>query len=99
RYRSLRQFPMLWDTRDDTLYVGATQPAVMERLAPLFRETFDRRLEPLSAGRLAYEWAEKSGITRKIESANVAKYIPHPSGNGHIEFYWTRNDPASRDYL
>jgi len=31
RYRSLRQFPMLWDTRDDTLYVGATQPAVIER--------------------------------------------------------------------
>jgi hypothetical protein len=99
RFRSMRQFPILWDTRNDTLYVGATQPAVLERLIPLFRESFDKRLEPLTAGRLAYQWAEKTGITRKIENAQVAKYIPHSSGNGHIEFFWTASDPASRDYL
>lgn len=99
RFRRMRQFPILWDTRKDVLYVGGTQPALRERLAPLFRETFGKRLEPVTAGTLAYRWAESQGATRRIESMAPAKFVPHPSGNGHIDVYWTAGDPASRDYL
>lgn len=99
RFRSMRQFPILWDTRSDVIYLGATQPAVQERFMSLFRDTFDKRVERLSAGRLAYDWAEVAGNARRIETAQLAKYVPHERGNGHIEVYWTAADPASRDYL
>ncbi len=99
RFRSSRQVPILWDTRDDILYVGSTQPASLERLHPLFRETFDRKLEPMTAGALAYRWAEAHGVSRRIENLGPAKLVPHPSGNGHIDVYWTSGDSASRDYL
>lgn len=99
RYRAQRQVPILWDTREDVMFVGATQPAVFERLAPLFRKSFDKRLEPLGAGAFAYRWGERQGAARKIESLKPAKFVAHPSGNGHIDVYWTAQDPANRDFL
>jgi hypothetical protein len=99
RYHRARQVPILWDTQTDTLYVGSTQPAVFEHLAPLFKETFDRRLERVSAGRLGYRWAEDAGVSRRLESMTPAKLVAHPSGNGHIAVYWTAQDDANRDFL
>lgn len=99
RFRSMRQVPMLWDTRQDILYVGATTPAIFERLVPLFRDTFDKRLEPMTAGSLAYQWAEKRGVTRRFEEMRTPNYVDHPNGNGHIDTYWTARDPNSRDFL
>jgi len=99
RYRRLRQFPILLDSRNDVLYVAATQPAVLERLHPLFKETFHKRLEPMTAGFLGYEWAERKGVTRKLEDMRPSKFVKHPDGNGHIDVYWTAHDVASRDYL
>lgn len=99
RYHRMRQIPILWDTRSDMLYVGSTQPAVFEHLAPLFKETFDRRIERVSAGRLGYRWAEEAGIGRRLETMTPAKLVAHPSGNGHIAVYWTAQDDANRDFL
>ncbi|MBN2561940.1 MAG: hypothetical protein JXQ75_13530 [Phycisphaerae bacterium] len=99
RYRRLRQFPILLDTRNDVLYVGATQPAVLERLHPLFKETFGRRLEPITAGRLGYDRAEQQGISRKLENLRPSTFVAHPDGDGHIDVYWTAHDSTSRDYL
>ena len=99
RYRSQRAFPILWDTRGDVLYLGSTSPAVIERLHRLFRESFDKRLEPLTAGQAAYLWAESAGASRRVESASPARFVPQPDGNGHAEVWWSTKDPASRDYL
>jgi len=99
RYRRLRQYPILLDSRNDVLYVAATQPAVLERLHPLFKETFHKRLEPMTAGFLGYEWAERKGVTRKLDDMQPSKFVKHPDGNGHIDVYWTAHDVASRDYL
>jgi len=99
RFRSQRQFPILWDTRNDVLFIAATQPAVIERLQRLFRETFDKRLEPMTAGQAGYQWAEGAGLSRRVESMRPARFVPHPDGNGHAEVYWSTKDPASRDYL
>lgn len=55
--------PVLWDGRTNVLYVGATSNAVIERVIPLFQATFDRVLEPITAGsvalRHASEWTER----------------------------------------
>jgi len=99
RYHTMRQVPLLWDTRNDVLYVGSTAPAAFERLYPLFRESFDRRLEPMTAGSIAYRLAEEAGLSRKLESLQPARLVRHPEGNGHIDVHWTASDPASRDYL
>jgi len=99
RFRSQRQFPILWDTRNDVLYIAATQPAVIERLQRLFRETFDKRLEPITAGQAGYSWAEQTGSSRRLESLRPARFVPQPEGNGHAEVFWSTKDPESRDYL
>lgn len=99
RFAVMRQVPLLWDTRSDILYVGATQPAVFERLLPLFKDTFDKRLEPVTSGSIAYQWAEARGLSRRLESMQAAKYVEHENGNGHTDVYWTARDPNSRDFL
>jgi hypothetical protein len=99
RYQRLRQVPILWDTRDDVLYVGATQPTILERLHPLFRTAFNKRLEQLSAGYLSYQWADEKGAGRRLESLKPSRFVEHPGGNGDAQVYWTAHDAASRDYL
>ncbi len=99
RFRRQRQFPILWDTRGNVVYVGATQPGVLERLYPLFKETFGKRLEPLSAGRMSWASAERLGMSRPMESMRPSRFVKHPDGNGHGEVYWTAHDADSRDYL
>jgi hypothetical protein len=99
RFRSQRAFPVLLDTRNDVFYLGSTSPAVVERLQRLFRETFDKRLEPLTAGQAGYQWAERSGASRRVESLQPARFVTQPDGNGHAEVWWSTKDPASRDYL
>ncbi len=98
RYRRLRQFPVLLDTRESVLYLAATTPAVHEKLHPLFKTTFGKNLEPMSAGQRASAWAEAAGVSRQIENLTPAGFVPHPNGNGDA-YYWTAHDPAGRDFL
>ncbi len=53
RFRRLNHVPVLWDGRTNILYAGSTSTSVLDRLQSLFRETFDRSLEPITAGSLA----------------------------------------------
>ena len=53
RFRRHNHFPVLWDGQTNTLYAGSTSTSVLDRLQSLFRETFDRTLEPITAGSLA----------------------------------------------
>ncbi len=53
RFRRLNHYPVLWDGRTNTLYAGTNSSSVLERLLALFRETFDRELEPITAGSIA----------------------------------------------
>ena len=53
RFRRMNHTPVLWDGLANVLYAGTTSAKALERLQQLFRETFDRPLEPLTAGSLA----------------------------------------------
>jgi hypothetical protein len=57
RFRRLNHYPVLWDGQTGILYAGSTSANVLERLQGLFRETFDRMLEPVTAGSLAQNLA------------------------------------------
>src|SRR5262245_9226897 len=50
RFRRHTHYPVLWDGQTQTLYAGATSSSVLDRLQSLFRETFDRPLEAITAG-------------------------------------------------
>jgi hypothetical protein len=99
RFRRLSHFPVLWDGLTGTLYAGTTSTPVLERLGALFRETFGRDLEPISAGSLAasMEFNDSSlagpGLDRgllslagdtSIEASNVAWAADDPTNLVHL---------------
>lgn len=98
-YRSQKQSPVLLDSRSDVLYLGATTPAFHERLHALFRDTFSKRLEPMTAGERATAWAEEKGLGRKLENIEPTLFVDAAEEHGAPEVYWTSRDPHSRDYL
>ncbi len=75
RFRRRKHFPILWDGRENILYAGTTSLSVLDRLLPLFRETFDRQLEPITAGTLAVQQAAERGVTRPIEDFPPAGFL------------------------
>ena len=67
RFRRLNHYPVLWDGQTGVLYAGTTSTTVLERLGTLFRETFDRNLEPITAGSLATSLAGPDAGDRNQE--------------------------------
>src|SRR5262245_26368548 len=54
RFLRRKAIPILWDAPSGELIVASTAASAIERLRPLLKESFDRNLEPLSAGRQAF---------------------------------------------
>lgn len=95
RFRKLNYYPVLWDGQSNILYAGATSASVLERLQTLFRETFDRVLEPITAGSLAYSLAETRGEERAVEDLGPVLFTGDVA---HATVAWTDNDASSRDF-
>lgn len=95
RFRRRKHFPILWDGRNQILYAGTTSLSVLDRLLPLFRETFDRQLEPITAGNLAAEQAVERGVTRPIEEFPPVAF--HGDDAALAAFAWS-TDASSADY-
>src|SRR4051812_8625038 len=109
RFRRLRHYPLLWDAREGILYAGTTSGSVLERLQPLFRETFDRTLEPITAGALAVSLGASGdspeGHGALVDRINAAPRLvvvgnaaadAEPAGSAVA---WSGSDPLSLDYL
>jgi hypothetical protein len=75
RFRRMKHYPILWDGQSNQLYAGTSSPVVLERLLTLFRETFDRALEPITAGRLAYSRAQSLGLISAVEDAGPVGFL------------------------
>src|SRR5262249_34123786 len=100
--RRHNHYPILWDGQTQTLYAGATSSSVLERLQTLFRETFDRPLEPITAGSLARGLALGEPGAPGSELAILGSSLIVPAG-GPVEpapaIAWSGADPANLDYL
>ncbi len=95
RFRRMAHYPVLWDGRTNILYAGATSANVLDRLQALFRETFDRTLEPITAGSLAYALAEERGQGRQVEDFGPVGFV----GEGtYSSVAWADSDASSRDF-
>lgn len=111
RFRRHGHCPMLWDGQTQTLYVGSTSNSVLERIQALFRETFDRTLEPITAGGLTRlidqnrggnDNGEGEGATSsvRLDDAGSLLLIHAPAdGPAAPSVAWSGDDPASLDYL
>lgn len=89
RFRRRKHTPVLWDGTTNTLYAGTNSAAILDRLQNLFRETFDRNLEPITAGSLA---AERTG-------SNFAPVAYHGSDpNAVAQVAWAESDPNRPDH-
>ena len=94
RYLRRKSFPVLWDAPSGELLAGTTAMTALDRLVTLFKETFDRKLEPLGAGRHAFSLMEPDDLSRRVDDSEPATFV---SGNT-AEIAWTP-DEANRDFL
>src|SRR3954447_18714849 len=96
RFRRLAHYPVLWDGQANILYAGTASNSVLERLQGLFRETFDRTLEPITAGSLAYSLAEARGLERSVEDFGPIGFVV--DGAAYSTVAWADADASSRDF-
>ena len=95
RFLRRKMIPVLWDSLSNELLVGSLSVNVIDRLRPLFEQTFNRKLDALSAGPLAFSLAEAREQTRSVDDAGPANFIP---GVSPAALSWLP-DEASRDFL
>ncbi|MCC6418719.1 MAG: hypothetical protein IT429_10830 [Gemmataceae bacterium] len=95
RYLRRKAYPLLWDARSNELLVGTNSVTILDRLHPLFEQTFGRGFELHGAGRQAFAQAEGRDQTRGVDDAKPALFIP---GAAVSEVAWLP-DEANRDFL
>src|SRR5947209_6142722 len=94
RFLRRKAVPLLWDAQSGELLVGSTAVTVLDRLGTLFHQSFNRRLEPLTAGRQAFVQAEPRDQSRGVDDAAPSAFVPNMGG----EVAWLP-DEANRDFL
>jgi hypothetical protein len=94
RFLRRRSFPLLWDAPSGELFAGTTSATALDRLAKLFHQTFDRRLEQLGAGRQAFLLSEADDLARRVDDAQP---VPFVAGQP-AEIAWAP-DESNRDFL
>jgi hypothetical protein len=95
RFLRRKAYPVLWDARSGELLVGTTAASALDRLHPLFQQTFGHGFEPLGAGRQAFLQAEARNQTRGVDDARPAAFR---AGEKLAELAW-RPDEGNRDFL
>jgi hypothetical protein len=101
RFRRLKQHPVLWDGRSNTLYAGTTSASVLERLQGLFRETFDRELEPITAGSIAQSLsADPTGDAGLLAASfEGGRFTTSGDASSPSILAWSGDDQTGLDYL
>lgn len=95
RFRRRKHYPVVWDGQSGLLYAGTTSAAVIDRLLTLFRATFDRTVEPVTAGRLA---GEQAAVRGQLEAFDAISPVRFAAGDDPAGVVWTESDPSSRDF-
>lgn len=96
KFRKMKQFPILWDCRQNLVYFGATNANAIDRFVGLFKEAFGRTLTRITSGSLAHDKASSRGQNRAVEDLAPSVYTG-PSRT--ITIQWVANQYGSRDFL
>ena len=96
RFKRMAHYPILWDGQSNVLYAGATSASVLDRLLNLFRNTFDRTLETISAGSLAQNHADARGDTKSLQDYGPIGFVGEDASYSSVA--WSGADPAIPDF-
>jgi hypothetical protein len=94
RYLRRKLIPVLWDGLSNEVLVGTTSSTVIDRLHVLFKQTFDRSLDFLGAGRQAFGHAEVDGRQRAVDDSTPTVFV-----HGQLEEIAWVADETNRDFL
>jgi hypothetical protein len=96
RFRRMKQFPVLWDIRQQVVYFGGSNQTAMEQFANLFKEAFGRTLTRRTSGHVAFEVATRLEKTRSLEDLSPTAF----TGPGKtMPFAWISEAMGTRDFL
>jgi hypothetical protein len=96
KYNRMQQFPVLWDRGERTLYLGSSSPTSLEEGADLFERAFELKLERLTAGKLAQQWAKAAKKLPALEEAEPTVFHADEPG-AHAG--WLNREGANFDFL
>lgn len=96
KYHKMQQFPVLWDARQNLVYVGSSSAAASEHCAGLVCRAFELELDRITAGTLAVSWAERTKRRAALDEINPSVFhADNPSG----EIGWLNNMAGNFDFL
>lgn len=95
RFRKRKCFPVLWDRLSNEVLFGATSVTQVDRLCNLFEQTFQEKLECMTAGRRAHLLSELNQQTRSVDDSAPSAFIPDVTPP---DIAWIA-DESSRDFL
>ncbi len=101
RFRRSRLTPLLWDLERQVLLAPVSGDKLTTSLREVFLRVFGCRLQPLSAGGLAWDLSSARGMTGRLEDARPARLSapPSESGDGSPAVPWCAGGPEPKDYL
>jgi hypothetical protein len=91
RFRKSKCVPVLWDALSNEVLFGATSLSHVDRLVSLFQQTFGYGLDPVTAGRRAFQLAP---VSRAVDDSSSSKFVQF----GGDDVAWISDD-TSRDFL
>ncbi|MBX7102883.1 MAG: hypothetical protein K1X57_02300 [Gemmataceae bacterium] len=95
RFLRRKLVDMMWDGRSNEMLISSSAVTVLDRLYPLFHDTFSAKFEPITAGTLAFDLAEPRQQGKLVDDARPSAFVPGP-GTGDVA--WVP-DETSRDFL
>ena len=95
RFKRRKTVSVVWDTLSNEVLFGATSLTHVDRLVSLFQQTFGYGLEPITAGKRAFQLAELNKRSRTVDDSSPSAFIPGVSAE---EVAWIADD-TSRDFL
>lgn len=95
RYKKRRCIPVLWDAKSNEVLFGSTSVTHVDRMVHLFQQSFGYGLDPITAGRRAFQLAELHQQARQVDDSAPSAFVP---GITPEDVAWIADD-TSRDFL
>jgi hypothetical protein len=98
RFRRLKLFTSMWDSRQKLLYFAGSSLTVLEQFGALFNDAFKRPISRLTAGTIAHAWAKKEEKNRAYEDCQPTIFAGDVKGK-KMSVSWVPAEYGSKDFL
>ncbi len=98
-FRKMTTIPVFWDVTRGIAYLGSAGSKAVDHFIMLFRETFDRTVDPAGSGEMAARWSALSGDARAFDDAEPAHFVNPPDGAETASETAEFADNRAKDFL